>query len=155
MSLADLPSDEQSTAEQPQQRRNRWSLRRRILVTFATGAIFMAVLLAVTTYGLASSNVVQQRDQTSVETAKRNAQITQTALRGPAATAQPALDALAAFGVNNALVWYANGWHATGNYEPVTLPQSLVDRYRRCSARPNGRRCCRRPSHRRWVASRQ
>ena len=128
MSLADLPSDEQSTAEQPQQRRNRWSLRRRILVTFATGAIFMAVLLAVTTYGLASSNVVQQRDQTSVETAKRNAQITQTALRGPAATAQPALDALAAFGVNNALVWYANGWHATGNYEPVTLPQSLVDR---------------------------
>ncbi|MED5570863.1 MAG: hypothetical protein VYE12_05500, partial [Actinomycetota bacterium] len=128
MSLADLPSDEQSTVEQPQQRRNRWSLRRRILVTFATGAIFMAVLLAVTTYGLASSNVVQQRDQTSVETAKRNAQITQTALRGPAATAQPALDALAAFGVNNALVWYANGWHATGNYEPVTLPQSLVDR---------------------------
>ena len=48
--------------------------------------------------------------------------------QGPAATAQPALDALAAFGVNNALVWYANGWHATGNYEPVTLPQSLVDR---------------------------
>lgn len=89
----------------------------------------MAVLLALTTYGLASSNVVQQRDQSSIDTAKRNAQIVQTSLRGPAATAQPALDALASFGVDSAIVWYANSWHMSGtDYEPASLPQSLVDR---------------------------
>jgi len=129
VSLADIPTAEETAHEQPQRRRNRWSLRRRILATFAAGAIFMAVLLALTTYGLASSNVVQQRDQSSIDTAKRNAQIVQTALRGPAATAQPALDALASFGVDSAIVWYANTWHMSGtDYEPPSLPQSLVDR---------------------------
>ena len=105
-------------------RHNRWSLRRRILVTFATGAIFLAVLLAVTPK--AELKCCATGDQTSVETAKRNAQITQTA-QGPAATAQPALDALAAFGVTMLLCGVPTG-DATGNYEPVCLPQSLVDR---------------------------
>ncbi|MGA1219606.1 MAG: ATP-binding protein [Ilumatobacteraceae bacterium] len=129
MTLTDTPTDETSAEQEPRRRRTRWSLRRRILATFAAGALFMAVLLAVTTYGLASSNVVQQRDQSSIDTTKRNAQIVQTSLRGPAATAQPAIDALTAFGVDSALVWYANEWQMSGTqYEPSTLPQLLVDR---------------------------
>lgn len=129
MSLADLPIAEEPAHEQSQRRRKRWSLRRRILATFAAGAILMALLLALTTYGLTSSNVVQQRDQSSTDTTKRNAQIVQTALRGPAATSQPAMDALASFGVDSAIVWYANAWQMSGTeYEPSSLPQSLVDR---------------------------
>ena len=129
MSLADLPIAEEPAHEQSQRRRKRWSLRRRILATFAAGAILMALLLALTTYGLTSSKFVQQRDQSSTDTTKRNAQIVQTALRGPAATSQPAMDALASFGVDSAIVWYANAWQMSGTeYEPSSLPQSLVDR---------------------------
>jgi len=110
-------------------RRRPWGLRRRILATFLIGATMLAVLLAGTTYGLASSNVVQQREEAAIEATRRNARTVQTALRGPAPTAQPAVDALVSFGVQRALIWYRDSWTAgTGRYQADALPQSLVDR---------------------------
>lgn len=110
-------------------RRSPWGLRRRILFSFTFGSTFLALLLAVTTYGLARSNVVQQREGTSIDTSRRNAQTVQASLRGPAPDAQPALDALEAFGVQRAVVWYGGQWSpGSGRYRETALPQSLVDR---------------------------
>lgn len=110
-------------------RRRPWGLRRRILATFLIGATMLAMLLAGTTYGLASSNVVQQREEAAVEATRRNARTVQTALRGPAPTAQPAVDALSSFGVQRALIWYRDSWTAgSGRYQADALPQPLVDR---------------------------
>ncbi len=130
--MNNVPSQSPTNSEDTQRQRRgrrRWGLRRRILATFATGALFMAALLALTTYGLARSNVVQQREQTSIDTAKRNAQTVQASLRGPAATYQPALDALETYGVDQALIWYSGQWSpGSGRYVSTALPQGLVDR---------------------------
>lgn len=110
-------------------RGSRWGLRRRILLTFTLGSTLLALLLALTTYGLSRSNVIQQREGTSIDAAKRNAQAVQASLRGPALTVQPALDALESFGVQRALVWYGGQWSpGNGRYQETALPQPLVDR---------------------------
>lgn len=125
----DAPHSTEHAASPSRRRGSRWGLRRRILLTFALGSTLLAVLLAVTTYGLSRSNVIQQREGTSIDAAKRNAQAVQASLRGPALTVQPALDALESFGVQRALVWYAGGWSpGNGRYQETALPQSLVDR---------------------------
>jgi two-component system sensor histidine kinase MtrB len=110
-------------------RRAPWGLRRRILFSFTFGSTFLALLLAVTTYGLARSNVVQQREAASIDTSRRNAQTVQASLRGPATDFQPAVDALEAFGVQRAVVWYGGQWSpGSGRYRETALPQPLVDR---------------------------
>jgi two-component system sensor histidine kinase MtrB len=129
--VTDTASDEVGPpdAEAGRRRGSRWGLRRRILFTFTLGSTLLAVLLAVTTYGLSRSNVIQQREGTSIDAAKRNAQAVQASLRGPALTVQPALDALDSFGVQRALVWYGGEWSpGNGRYQETALPQSLVDR---------------------------
>ena len=57
-------------------------LRRRILLIFTLGAVGLSAFLAFTTYTLTQSNVVQQRDDAAVDSARRNAQIVQSILRG-------------------------------------------------------------------------
>jgi len=110
-------------------RRPPWGLRRRILFSFTFGSTFLALLLAVTTYGLARSNVVQQREGAAIDTSRRNAQTVQASLRGPATDFQPAVDALDAFGVQRAVVWYRGQWSpGSGRYRETALPQPLVDR---------------------------
>ena len=125
-------SDDADAGESSRARRRRrspWGLRRRILFSFTFGSTFLALLLALTTYGLARSNVVQQREGTSIDTSRRNAQTVQASLRGPATDVQPAVDALEAFGVQRAVVWYGGQWSpGSGRYRETALPQSLVDR---------------------------
>ena len=125
-------SDDADAGESSRARRRRrspWGLRRRILFSFTFGSTFLALLLALTTYGLARSNVVQQREGTSIDTSRRNAQTVQASLRGPATDVQPAVDALEAFGVERAVVWYGGQWSpGSGRYRETALPQSLVDR---------------------------
>ena len=89
----------------------------------------LSTFLAFTTYGLTRSNVVQQRDRTSVETTRRNAQTVQLNLRGNPPNIQDALDALQGFGVQRPLVWYDQSWGgAQGRYNDDALPPVLVDR---------------------------
>ena len=45
-------------------------LRRRILLTFTLGSLALSAFLAITTYGLVRSNLLDQRDSASVETAR-------------------------------------------------------------------------------------
>jgi two-component system, OmpR family, sensor histidine kinase MtrB len=109
-------------------------LRRRILLIFTLGSMTLSTFLAITTYGLTRSNVVQQRDSASIEAARRNAQLVQDSLRANPPNIEDARDALAAFGVQRALVWYrpSQEWYAArdapARYEASALPQALIDR---------------------------
>jgi two-component system sensor histidine kinase MtrB len=115
----------------PRRRRRRGALglRRRILLIFTLGAMTLSAFLAITTYGLTRSNVVQQRDRTSVETARRNAVTVQTILRGNPPDAQAALSQLEGVGVQRGLIWYREQWSAVqGRYQADALPRELVQR---------------------------
>jgi signal transduction histidine kinase len=110
-------------------RRGALGLRRRILLIFTLGSLTLSTFLAITTYGLTRSNVVQQRDRTSVETARRNAQTVQANLRGNPPTAQTALDALEGLGVQRGLIWYREQWSGGGGrFQSDALPPELVER---------------------------
>jgi signal transduction histidine kinase len=104
-------------------------LRRRILLIFTLGAIILSSFLALTTYGLARSNVLQQRDDVSIATSRRNAQAVERDLRSPNATAQTARTTLERFGVQRYLIWFRDEWSGgVAPYLPAALPDDLVDR---------------------------
>ncbi len=143
--LSSVPADV-TVAVAPRRRFPRWArrapglnrrtvgLRRRILLIFTLGSMTLSTFLAITTYGLTRSNVVQQRDRASVEATRRNAQTVHTSLRANPPNIDDARDALAAFGVQRALIWYrpSQEWYpardAPARYEASILPQELVDR---------------------------
>ncbi len=86
-------------------------LRRRIFLIITIGAVVLSVVLAVTTYGLARSNLIEQRQDVAISTSARNAQGVQRDLnRGQAASAAPAREGLASIGVQRYLIWYRNEW---------------------------------------------
>ena len=124
----------QRTLGRPTVGRRAVGLRRRILLIFTLGSMTLSTFLAVTTYGLTRSNVVQQRDRASIEAARRNAQLVQDSLRANPPNIEDARDALAGFGVQRALIWYrpSQDWFtardAPARYEASALPQALVDR---------------------------
>jgi two-component system, OmpR family, sensor histidine kinase MtrB len=109
-------------------------LRRRILLIFTLGSMTLSAFLAITTYGLTRSNVVQQRDGASIDAARRNAQLVQDSLRANPPNIEDARDALAGFGVQRALIWYrpSQEWYtardAPARYEASAIPASLVNR---------------------------
>ena len=75
-------------------------LRRRILLIFTLGVAALSAFLAVTTYGLVRSNLVEQRDSAQPSTpAYRNAQVVQRELRGDPPTPQAAIEQLEQLGV--------------------------------------------------------
>lgn len=89
----------------------------------------LSLFLAVTTYGLTRTNVLTQRDATSVEATRRNAQLVATSLRGNPPNIQDALDALRGFGVQRPLIWYrpSQDWYGgTGRFQAAALPDELV-----------------------------
>jgi two-component system, OmpR family, sensor histidine kinase MtrB len=106
-------------------------LRRRLLLILSLGSLGLSMFLAITTYGLTRSNVVTQRDESSVETTRRNAQLVTSSLRGNPPNVQDALDALRGFGVQRPLIWYrpSQDWYGgTGRFQAAALPEELVQR---------------------------
>ena len=101
-------------------------VRRRILLTFTLGTIALSLFLAVTTYGLTKSNVVQQRIDTAVTTSQRNAQGVERDLRSNPVTTESAQESLNSAGVQNYLIFYRDEWTGLGDSE--TLPPDMVTR---------------------------
>jgi two-component system sensor histidine kinase MtrB len=109
--------------------RQRWGLRRRITLTFALGALGLSLFLAFVTYGFARSSVVQQREATALESARRSAQIVNAALGANATDAQNAQDRLRDQGVQRYVIWF-QGEFATGGavgYDEIAVGQELID----------------------------
>ncbi|MDQ3390222.1 MAG: HAMP domain-containing histidine kinase [Actinomycetota bacterium] len=101
-------------------------LRQRILAIFTLGALGLAAVLAITTYGLVRSNVVSQRDDISLDASYRNAQVVQERLQAQPATAQVALDALDSLGVQRPLIYFRGSWSTDNNrFNDDALPDSL------------------------------
>ncbi len=103
-------------------------VRRRILLTFLLGSIALSLFLALTTYGLTKSNLIQQRIDTAVGTSLRNAQGVERDLRSNPATAQSAQDSLSRTGVQNYLIRYHDGWIGSGTSGAESLPEALVSK---------------------------
>ncbi len=104
-------------------------MRRRILLTFLLGSVALALFLALTTYGLTKSNLIQQRIDSSVRTSRTNAQIVDRELRSKPASATPAQEQLDRSGVQNYLIRYDEEWApGSASIVPESLPQDLVSR---------------------------
>jgi two-component system sensor histidine kinase MtrB len=104
-------------------------LRRRILLTFTLGSMALSAFLAITTYGLVRSNLLDQRDSTSVETAARNAQEVLNALRTEPDTSGPAIERLQNLGVEGPVIRYNDQWSAGGGrYSQLDIPGDLRTR---------------------------
>jgi two-component system, OmpR family, sensor histidine kinase MtrB len=115
--------------ESAHRRRLSLGLRRRILLIFTIGSMMLSLFLAVTTYGLTQTNVLEARDRTSVDTAFRNAQVVQSSLRGNPPNINDALDALSGFGVQRPLIFFrGEWWGGTGRFQSDALPPELVTR---------------------------
>jgi signal transduction histidine kinase len=104
-------------------------LRRRILLTFTLGSLALSAFLAITTYGLVRSNLLDQRDTASVTAAARNAQEVQNALRSEPDTSTPALERLQSLGVEESVIRYNDEWSAgVGRFVSQNIPVELQAR---------------------------
>ncbi|MFV0309721.1 MAG: ATP-binding protein [Desertimonas sp.] len=103
-------------------------LRRRILLTFTFGSLSLAAFLAATTYGLVRSNLLEQRDSSSLQAAARNAQEVQRELRS-SDDADAAIERLTELGVSAPVIRYADEWRAgVGRFTDDDIPLSLRQR---------------------------
>ena len=107
-------------------------LRRRILLTFTLGSLALSAFLAVTTYGLVRSNLLDQRDSASINSATNNARVVLSVLRSEPDTSEDAIERLESIGVDGAVIRYNDSWSAGGRYGqndiPTELEQRVLDR---------------------------
>ncbi|MET0661632.1 MAG: HAMP domain-containing sensor histidine kinase [Ilumatobacteraceae bacterium] len=104
-------------------------MRRRILLTFLLGSVALALFLALTTYGLTKSNLIQQRIDSSVRTSSSNAQDVVRELGSNPASTQSAQEALARAGAQQYLIRYDDEWvSGSVTMDPASLPEDLVSR---------------------------
>ncbi len=105
-------------------------LRRRILLIITLGSIALSLFLAITTFGLARSSLVQESDEAAIRESRRNAQEVERALRGtlpddPAA----ARDSLSRSGVQRYMLWYRDEYrYATPPFDNTNVPPDLLER---------------------------
>lgn len=104
-------------------------LRRRILLIITLGSIILSLFLAITTFGLTRSNLVDERDEAAITGSRRNALAVETALRPTAPLdAVAATDALTSTGVQNYTIWYKNTeYGSTAPYTRDNIPRKLFE----------------------------
>ena len=104
-------------------------LRRRILLIFTLGSLLLSLFLAITTFGLARSNLITERVDTAVTTSQRNAQGVERDLRSLPADASVAQASLDRIGVEDYLIWYRSTWTGgAATFQNPDVPPALVTR---------------------------
>jgi signal transduction histidine kinase len=110
-------------------RPKRLNLRTRVLLMFVLGGLFLSLFLGAVTYSFTRSSVVNQREQSAVEQARRDAQVTQNELLADDASSTNAMNRLRQLGVLRAAVFNAGSWVSS---DPVhgreAIPATLRDR---------------------------
>ncbi|HEU4840553.1 MAG TPA: histidine kinase dimerization/phospho-acceptor domain-containing protein, partial [Ilumatobacteraceae bacterium] len=103
-------------------------LRRRILLIFTLGSLTLSAFLAVTTYGLVRSNLIEQRYSTSRQAAYSHAQVVLRELsRGGPSTLAEATEQLRQIGVQRGVIYYDGSWSANiSRFGSQELPEGLV-----------------------------
>lgn len=105
-------------------------LRRRILLIITLGSIALSMFLAITTYGLARSSFLQERDDAAISRSLRNAQGVARDL-GPTRPTDPApaLRSLDNIGVQRFLIEYRGEFYGGGGtFSQNDIPPALVER---------------------------
>lgn len=104
-------------------------LRRRILLLITLGSIALSLFLAITTYGLARSNLIQERDETAITQSLPHAQLVERDL-GATLPADPtsAQTSLSNIGVQRYVIWYQDEFYGGGTLNQDDIPQELRDR---------------------------
>ena len=104
-------------------------LRRRILLIITLGSVALSLFLAFTTYGLARSNLIQERDETAITQSLPHAQLIGrdlgTTLPADPTTAQTSLSNI---GVQRYVIWYQDEFYGGGTLNQDDIPQELRDR---------------------------
>ena len=102
-------------------------LRRRILLTFTLGSLTLSAFLAITTYGLVRSNLIEQRYAASRQTAYTDANTVWRALISGPPTLAGASEQLRVQGVQKPVIFYKDTWSAgNSRYGSQELPATLV-----------------------------
>ncbi|MEO5901086.1 MAG: HAMP domain-containing sensor histidine kinase [Ilumatobacteraceae bacterium] len=91
-------------------RPKRLGLRTRLLMLFVFGALLLSAFLAAAAYSFTRSSVVNQRDRSGVEQARRDAQLAQNQLLADNATSAATIQQLRAYGVIRAAVLDNGDW---------------------------------------------
>ncbi len=104
-------------------------LRRRILLIFTLGSLTLSAFLAITTYGLVRSNLIDQRDSSSRQAAYTHAQVVWRELSSLPPTSEGAIDQLQGLGVQRGVISYRGQWSTSvGRFGYQELPPELVDK---------------------------
>jgi two-component system sensor histidine kinase MtrB len=109
--------------------RKRWrlSLRTRATVGFGITGLLVAVGLAVVTYGVARSYLVDQREDAAVSQAYTNARLVRSVLRSPSPDVRGLLTGVGGGTASESVLRYRDQWFATSvAFSPDALPQDLV-----------------------------
>ena len=123
-------------------RPKRLGLRTRILLMFVLGALLLSVFLGAVAYSFTRSSVLNQRERSAVEQARRDAQVAQNELLADEASATSAMNRLRQLGVLRVAVLNAGTWSAE-------RPGARSRRDPGDAARPRGQRRRRRADDRR------
>lgn len=116
------------SAKRPRRRRlvplGRFGLRARILLTFGLGSLALSAFLAFSTYNLTRSNVVADRESSSVTKAYDNARNLAADL---AANDDGVRQSLARLTLDHSLVFGDGEWYRSNNrFRPGDLPEGLA-----------------------------
>lgn len=102
-------------------------LRRRILLIFTLGSLTLSAFLAVTTYGLVRSNLIEQRYSANRQAAYSHAQVVLRELRTKPPTSAGASEQLRQLGVQRPVIYYDGTWSAgMSRFGSQELPAALV-----------------------------
>ena len=102
-------------------------LRRRILLIFTLGSLTLSAFLAVTTYGLVRSNLIEQRYAANRQAAYSHAQVVLRELRTDPPTSAGASEQLQQIGVQRPVIYYEGTWSAgVSRFGRNELPPELV-----------------------------
>jgi two-component system, OmpR family, sensor histidine kinase MtrB len=105
----------------------RVSLRTRVTLAFAIGALFLSAGLSVLTYGLARSYLVRQRETSGLRQTYANARLIRTALASPGADIPGLLASVQQPARSSPVLRHGGGWYRTpAGAGPDVLPRAMV-----------------------------
>ncbi|MEO6156786.1 MAG: HAMP domain-containing sensor histidine kinase [Ilumatobacteraceae bacterium] len=107
----------------------RLALRTRLLLMFGVGAFLLSGFLAAAAYSFTRTSLVNGRDRSGQEQARRDAQVAQNELATSGGNALSAITRLRRFGVLRSAVLYRGEWQSSdARYNRNAIPASLRNR---------------------------
>ena len=113
-----------SRRTRPPRRRRSFGLRTRILATFGIGSLVLSTFLALSTYNFTRSNLVDERESTSIAQVYQDAERLQSDLTSNPTNVQAAIERL---GAERPLVFFRGTW--TGDdarFSSTAIPASML-----------------------------